>query len=103
MTKSEFNEHIERYKQIAKEERITLPTGSNLPDKFWAVFLGISESTYYKMKGNSEDNRTVQSYTAKHVMRINLLSRELIIQEILKSLDEYLQLARDSRIKPANL
>ncbi|WP_281188863.1 hypothetical protein [Vibrio harveyi] len=97
MDNREFKECVENWKRIAEQENIHLPTGQKLPDKFWAVFLGLGVSTYNKYKGNETDCRPIQPYTAKHVRRINLLSHKVFMRELSQTVDEYMAQTREKK------
>ncbi len=90
MTSEEFKHQIEVWKGIAAEEGVRLPSGAALPEKYWALFLGLAVSSFNKLKGDQSDVRTIQPYTAKHIQRINLLPRETFVAELHACVEEYL-------------
>lgn len=90
MDNIEFVQQIEQWKKSAADMKVTLPNGKALPEKFWPVFLGYSESSYKKFRGTQADVRTIQAYTAKHIRLINQLPPALFKQELLTALAEFL-------------
>lgn len=98
MDKQEFNQNLDSWKQIAEDAGVRLPMGNKLPERFWALFLGLAESTFNKYKGNEADKRGVPPYTTKHIRRINLLPRDIFIRELETTLAEYVEKARADKV-----
>lgn len=90
MTNQEFVQQIEQWKTLVNQSGITLPNGKPLPDKFWSVFLGYSESAYKKFKGSEADYRVIKPYTAKHVRILAKLEPSVLLDEVRITLPEFL-------------
>ena len=91
MTNQEFVSQIAHWKLLAEQAGIRLPNGKPLPEKFWPVFLGYSESAYFKLKGSEIDSRNVKLYTAKHMRVINKLALEVFLDEVRLTLPSFLE------------
>lgn len=82
MTNQEFVLQIANWKKLTAQANITLPNGKPLPEKFWPVFLGYSESAYFKFKGNESDVRDIKTYTEKHMRALGKLDLNTFIDEV---------------------
>lgn len=91
MTNKEFVQQIEQWKNLVNQAGITLPNGKPLPDKFWPVFLGYSESAYKKFKGNEADARDLKLYTSKHIRILTKLEPNVFLDEIKLTLSSFFE------------
>lgn len=82
MTNQEFADILNQWKSRVQVSGITLPNGKPLPDKFWPLFLGYSESAYKKFKTQGEDKRPIKAYTEKHIRLIDLLEHEQFLNQV---------------------
>lgn len=82
MTNQEFADILNQWKSRVQVSGITLPNGKPLPDKFWPLFLGYSESAYKKFKTQGEDKRSIKAYTEKHIRLIDLLEPEQFLAQV---------------------
>lgn len=89
MTNQEFVLQIEQWKKLVAEAGITLPNGKPLPEKFWHVFLGYSESTYFKFKGNEKDTRDIKLYTEKHMRALSKIEQGVFLREVRLTLPSF--------------
>lgn len=89
MTNTEFLQYLESWKALAVNNGVTLSSGKPLPDKFWHVFLGYSESAYKKFKGYHVDSRGIKPYTAKHIKLLSSLPEKAFIKELRCTLPEF--------------
>ncbi len=91
MTNQEFVQQIERWKNLVDQAGITLSNGKPLPEKFWPVFLGYSESAYKKFKGNEADARALKTYTAKHIRVLTKLEPTVFLDEVRLTLPSFFE------------